>query len=401
MSTSPAAVSTSPYPDFAAELSSVARSAPDSGIVGVMNYGREKADLVRLWVGEGELPTPDFISQAATRALAAGETFYTYQHGLPELRQTIADYHGRLFGRPFAAERFSATTSGMHAFNIALGLVVNPGEEVIVPSPTWPNVPAAVAVYGAVPRIVPIDYRDRRWVLDIDRVAAAIGPKTRAIVLNTPANPTGWVADREVLQAVLDLARRHGLWIIADEVYGRFSFTGERAPSFHDVADDGDRILWINTFSKNWAMTGWRLGWIEAPPEFQQAIENLVQYSTSGLPAFLQRGAIAAMQHGESFIAYQNERVKRALAIVNEALAGMNRITYAVPDGAFYLFMAVDGFSDTRALALRLIDEAGVGLAAGTAFGPGGERFLRLCLARSEAQISEGASRLRDWLQRT
>ncbi|WP_334175744.1 pyridoxal phosphate-dependent aminotransferase [Pseudoxanthobacter sp.] len=390
-----------PHPDFTAELSAVARRAPDSGIVAVMNYGRERRDLVRLWVGEGELPTPAFICDAATRALAAGETFYTYQHGLPELRQTIADYHTRLFGRPFAADRFFATTSGMHAFNIALGLVVNPGEEVIVPSPTWPNVPAAVAVHGAVPRIVPIDYRDRRWVLDIDRIAAAIGPATRAIVLNSPANPTGWVADRAVLQAVLDLARQHGLWIIADEVYGRFSFGGERAPSFHDVADDADRVLWINTFSKNWAMTGWRLGWLEAPPEFAQPIENLVQYSTSGLPAFLQRGAIAAMQHGDGFIAYQNERVRQALGIVNDALAGANRVTYAVPDGAFYLFMAVEGFDDTRELAFRLIDEAGVGLAPGTAFGPGGERFLRLCLARSEAQIRQGAERLHDWLMRT
>lgn len=389
-----------PAPDFAAELSTLARSTPNSGIVDIMNYGRSKEGLVRLWVGEGELPTPSFITEAASRGMAAGETFYTYQHGLPELRRAIADYHARMFGRPFSEDRFFVTTGGMHALDIAVKLITEPGDEVIVPSPTWPNVPAAVTVNRAVPVSVPIHYRERRWVLDIDRLAAAIGPKTRAIALNSPANPTGWTADLDTLKAVLALARQHGLWILADEVYGRFSFKGEMAPSFHEIADDADRILWINTFSKNWAMTGWRLGWIEAPPAFAQAIENFVQYSTSGIPGFLQRGALAAIERGDGFIAYQNERVRQALAIMNQALAGANRISYAEPDGAFYLFLSVDGFTDSRALAFRLIDEAGVGLAPGGAFGPGGEGFLRLCLARSEAQIREGATRLHDWLLR-
>lgn len=388
-------------PDFALELSRAARGAPESGIVEVVNYGRLKEGLIPLWVGEGDLPTPAFISEAATRGLAAGETFYTWQRGIPELRQAIADYHGRLFGRPFSAERFFVTIGGMHAVHIAVGLVVEPGQEVIVPSPTWPNVPAAVELAGGRARILHMDYATTGWTLDIDRLEALIGPATRAILLNSPANPTGWAADEATLKAVLAVARKHGLWIIADEVYGRFSFTGERAASFHDVADEAnDRILYVNTFSKNWAMTGWRIGWLEAPPAFGPAIENLVQYTTSGVPGFLQRGALAAIERGEDFIAFQKARVRRSLDVMTSALAATNRVSFAKPDGAFYLFLAIDGFDDTRRLALRLIDEAGVGVAPGTAFGPGGERFLRLCLARSESHIATAADRLQDWLRK-
>jgi aspartate/methionine/tyrosine aminotransferase len=375
-----------------------AREAPESGIVEVFNYGRGRAGLIPLWAGEGDLPTPDFICEAAVRSLRAGETFYTWQRGLPELRAALGAYHARQFGRVFAPERFYVTGGGMQAIQIAVAAVAGAGDEVIVPTPAWPNFAAAVGVGGARPVFVPLDFDGRRWTLDPDRLGAAASDAARAIFVNSPANPTGWTASEDELREILALARRRGLWIIADEVYNRFVYDGERAPSFHDVADAGDRILYVNTFSKNWAMTGWRIGWLGAPPELGSVIENLIQYSTSGVAAFMQRGAIAALEEGEDFVRMQVERARVGREIVCAGLAGSNNVRFAWPDGAFYLFFMIDGVADTSRLGLRLVDEAGIGVAPGTAFGPGGAPFMRICFERRPEDLEEAIRRLRSWL---
>ena len=227
----------------------------------------------------------------------------------------------------------------------------------------------------------------------------AITPRTTAIFLNSPSNPTGWVASLDVLRAVLDLARKHGLWIIADEVYARFYYgDAPRAPSFYDIAEDDDRILFTNTLSKNWAMTGWRLGWLAAPPELGQMVENLIQYSTSGVAAFMQRGAVAALDDGEAFLHQQVERARVGRQCVCSALEATGKVRFAWPDGAFYLFFAVDGFEDTSKLGLRLVDEANIGLAPGSAFAMHGAGFMRLCFARRLDDLEEASSRLVNWL---
>lgn len=376
-----------------------ARDAPESGIVEVMNYGRDRPGMVPLWAGEGDLPTPDFICAAANRSLAAGETFYTWQRGLPELRQALARYHGRLYGRAFGPERFFVTGSGMQAIQIAVSAVAGAGDEVLVPTPSWPNIVAALGIAGAAPVEQPMTFGNDGWVLDIDRLRRSITPRSRAIFLNSPSNPTGWVAARDVLADVLALARRHGLWIIADEVYARFHYgAGHRAPSFYDIAEDEDRILFVNTFSKNWAMTGWRVGWIAAPPQLGQVIENLIQYSTSGVAAFMQRAAVVALDEGEAFLATQVDRARRGRDIVCSALETSPRARFAWPEGAFYLFFAVDGEPDTARLGLRLVDEANIGLAPGTAFGAAGAGFMRLCFARGADGLTTATQRLVDWL---
>jgi len=377
-----------------------ARDAPESGIVGVMTYGRGRDGLIPLWAGEGDLPTPDFICAAANRSLQAGETFYTWQRGIPELRAALARYHSRHFGRPFSAERFFVTGGGMQAIQIAIAAVAGHGDEAIVPTPAWPNFAAALGVSGARPVAVPLDFEGTRWSLDLDRLAAAISPATRAIFINSPANPTGWMAGEDELRALLALARRHGLWIIADEVYSRFVFAGERAPSFYDIMEEDDRILFVNTFSKNWAMTGWRIGWLSAPEPLGAVIENLIQYSTSGVAAFMQRGAVAALEDGEEFVGEQVARAARGRALVCGGLAGSNRVRFAWPDGAFYLFFTLDGVAETSGLGLRLVDEANLGLAPGSAFGPGGEPFIRLCFARRTDDLAEATRRLSGWLAR-
>ena len=376
-----------------------AREAPQSGIVEVMKHGFGRPGLIPLWAGEGDLPTPAFICDAAARSLAAGETFYTWQRGIPELRAALARYHERHFGRPVASERFFVTGSGMQAIQIAIAAVAGPGDEVVVPTPAWPNFSAALGVAGATPSAVPLRLVESRWRLDLDALAPAVGPRSRAIFVNSPANPTGWTATEDELRAILDLARRRGIWIIADEVYSRFAYDGERAPSFYDVADASDRLLFVNTFSKNWAMTGWRIGWIAAPEALGDVIENLIQYSTSGVAVFMQRAAIAALEDGEDFIREQVRRSAEGRDIVCGALEASNRVRFARPDGAFYLFFAIEGEENTGELGLKLVDEAGIGLAPGTAFGPGGEAYMRMCFARRADDLREASSRLSRWLQ--
>ena len=372
-----------------------ARAAPESGIVEVMNYGRRRGGVTPLWAGEGDLPTPPFICEAATRSLAAGETFYTWQRGIPELREALARYHTGLYGRPFDPEEFYVTGSGMQAIQIVLAMVAGVGDEVLIPTPTWPNAAAAAGITGARAIEVPMSFGNDGWSLDFERLAGAVTPKTRALFVVSPSNPTGWTATREDLIALLTLARRHGLWIVADETYARFWYgEGPRAPSFFDVMDAEDRVLFVNTFSKNWAMTGWRIGWIAAHPALGQVIENMIQYSTSGVAAFMQRAAVAAIERGESFVAHLIERARRGREIACDTLAATGRVRFAQPEGAFYLFFSVDGETDTRRLAMRLIDEAEAGLAPGTAFGAGGEPFLRICFARNAEQLQAAVDRV-------
>ncbi len=383
-----------------ARLHPRAQTAPSSGIGAVVTYAREKPGIIPLWVGEGDLPTPDFICDAAADALKAGETFYTYQRGIPALREALARYTADLYGVPADPTRFFATNSGMHAVQLVLTSVAGPGDEIVFVAPLWPNLQAAAAIAGATPVEVALDPKDGAWHLDLDKLASAVTPRTRAIFVNTPNNPTGWTADAETIRAIVDLARRSGCFVIADEIYSRFYYEGLRAPSFHDVEGAQDFILYVNSFSKNWAMTGWRVGWIEAPAEIGQVIENLVQYSNSGVPVFAQRAAIAALTQGEAFVVSQIERAHVARDLFADALLATNRVEMMRPEGAFYAFFKIDGIEDSRPVAFRIADEALVGLAPGTAFGTASPSFFRACFHRRLDQVEEAGRRLADWIGR-
>ncbi len=389
--------------DWLAEIRPAIRTLEPSGIVEVADFGRGRQGLIPLWVGEGDRPTPDFIIAAAKASLDNGETFYTYQAGIPALREAIARYVTRIYapapgGGDFSPERFFVTIGGMHALDIAVRMTVGPGEEGLVLSPAWPNFAGALSSNGARAVFAPLD-RGARWSLDADRLAAATTPATRAILFNSPANPTGYVATREELTAVLELARRRNLWIIADEIYGRLTYGAQRAPSFHDVMSPDDKILFVQTLSKNWAMTGWRIGWLEAPPALAPFVENLIQYSTSGVPVATQRAAIAALEQGEPFFQDLRARVRASRDHLAGALGATGRVRFSLPEGAFYLFCAIDGEADSRRLAFRLIEEANVGAAPGSAFGPGGEGYLRICYAGSAETLAEATRRIVAWLR--
>jgi len=331
------------------------KALPESGIVEVVNYARTHKDLVQLWVGEGDRPTPDFIGDAAMAALKRGETFYTYQRGIPPLRQALADYLNRTYAASIDPERVFVTVGGMQAIKETVQLLINPSDEVVVPSPCWPNVAAAVEIMAGVTKPVTLTFGNRGWTLDIERVMEACGPRTKAIFVNSPGNPTGWMMTRAEQQALLEFARKRGLWIVADEVYGRLVYDRKAAPSFLEIADPDERVIVVNTFSKNWAMTGWRIGWVVASKQLGQVYENLVQYNTSGVPTFLQFGAVAALERGDAFVAETVARCAQARDMVTETFARLPRVRYAPPQGAFYAFFSVDGEPDARALAFKLL----------------------------------------------
>ncbi|MBY5589088.1 pyridoxal phosphate-dependent aminotransferase [Rhizobium leguminosarum] len=378
-------------------LSPRALAAPESGIVELVNYARGREGLLPLWVGEGDLPTPEFISRAAMDALAAGETFYTWQRGIPELRQALSDYYNRHFEIRLPVEHFYVTGSGMQAIQIAVQALTSPGDELVSLSPSWPNIAAALEIAGARSLSVELQFEGGKWAVDLGRIETAITPKTKGIFINTPSNPTGWTATKQDLGDILALARKHDLWILADEIYARY-FAGGRAPSFLDVMDEGDKIIFVNSFSKNWSMTGWRVGWIVAPPEMGQVLENLIQYSTSGVAQFMQKGAVAALDQGDDFVAANIAKAARSRDILCDALIATNRVETLKPDGAIYAFLKIDGVADSRKAALDIVDKTGVGLAPGTAFGPGGELFLRACFLRDPTQVAVAAERLCNYI---
>lgn len=367
-----------------------------SGIQQIMDLGIGRADTIPLYVGEGDRPTPAFIVDAAVAALREGRTFYTHKRGLPELRQAIADYHARLYGLAPEAARISVTASGMTAIVLILQAILRPGDKVAVVSPIWPNVVAAVRIAGGEVVEVGLDpLPDGTFHLDLGKLEAVLKAGVRALFIASPGNPTGWMLEAEEQQAILELCRRYGTWLLADEVYHRFTYDRPQAPSFLALAAPDEPVIGIQSFSKAWAMTGWRLGWLVHPPALGEVFGRLIEFSTSGGQPFLQAGALAAIQQGEPYVAETVERCRSNGEIVFQALADLPRLRLARPRAAFYSFFAVEGVEDSLAFAKRLLLETGVGLAPGSAFGRAGEGYLRLCFASSPARLTKAMDRLR------
>lgn len=361
------------------------------------NMGRE--GLLKLWFGEPDVPTPQFIKDAATAALDDNQVFYAKNRGVPLLRETIADYASKLHGRDIGIDRITVTGSGMNAIMMISEALMSAGDNMVAVGPVWPNCKETVRIMDAEPRQVALKLGDDgRWKLDIDELFAACDDRTRAIFVNSPGNPTGWVMPRAEQQAVLDECRKRGIWLIGDEVYIRLAYESDlplgRAPSFLDIADPEDRVIVINSFSKSWSMTGWRLGWITHSADAGEGFEKLVEYNIANPTTFVQYAGVTAIRDGEDFIAETLERYRRNRDIVVQRLGAMKRVTLSRPEGAFYAFFAVDGMSDSVAFAQQLIDDVGVGLAPGLAFSEDGEGWMRLCFAADTQTVSAAMDRL-------
>ncbi|MHA1566245.1 MAG: pyridoxal phosphate-dependent aminotransferase [Alphaproteobacteria bacterium] len=366
----------------------------DSLIRRIAEEGMGLDDVIPLWFGEGDDPTPDFIRDAAVASLRAGQTQYTANRGIEPLREQLAGYMSNLHGRPIDVSQITVTASGMAAIMVAMELLLEKGDNMVVVTPVWPNCIETAHIMGAATRLAPLVLEDGGWRLDLDGLVALIDEDTRAVFVNSPGNPTGWVMDREQQQALLDVCRRRGVTIVADEVYERLSYESDRAPSFLDIADVEDRLIVVNSFSKSWSMTGWRLGWMTHAPALGSALAMLQEYNIAAPTTFVQHAGITALRDGEPYVADIVGRYRRNRDIVYDRMATWPRIKMARPSAAFYGFFAVDGVSDSYALARELLHERKVGLAPGAAFGPAGEGYMRLCFASTPETLNKALDRL-------
>lgn len=384
--------------DRAATLRQTVLDMPRQKIGEVSRLGLGQPDTIPLWYGESDLPTPRFICDAAHQAMCAGRTFYTHKRGLPELRMALADYMSWLYGTGIDMERITVTMSGMAAIMLAMQAILETGDNTVNVTPVWPNCVHAAEVRGAEARRVPLESRNGVWRLDLDRLFAACDGRTRILFINSPGNPTGWMIEREEQQAILEFARERGIWIVADEVYARLVYDRPVAPSFLEIAGPEDPVLVVNSFSKSWAMTGWRIGWLTHPERIGEYLSSLIEYSTAAVPEFSQLAGRAAVTQGEPFVQEMRERCRRGRDIVVPRLKDIPRVTIDPPRAAFYAFFKVAGVSDSLDFAKRLFRETKVGLAPGAAFGPEGEGWLRLCFASDPARLETAMERIERFL---
>jgi aspartate/methionine/tyrosine aminotransferase len=382
-------------PGLGASLSGPIAGLPETPITEVAMTVFGDPDVVPLWFGESDLVTPDFVRDAAAHGLQAGETFYTWQRGIPDLRLALSAYTERLYGIKCPIDHVTVTTGGMQAILLVCQILLDPGDNIVIVSPIWPNITSATKLMRGEPRYAALDRKpDGSWALDLQKLFDTVDDRTRAIFVNSPANPTGWTMSREEQQALLDFARKRGIWIMADEVYARLIYSRPVAPSFLELAGPDDPVIVLNSFSKPWAMTGWRIGWLTHPAALGDQFAKLVQINTSGVPSFLQRGAVAALEKGEGFLGEMVDRCRAGGELVFQRLSAQPRITIARPDAAFYAFFSIDGVTDTLAFCKTLAKDYKVGLAPGEAFGPGGQGNVRLCFAAGADRLSRGLDRI-------
>ena len=370
-----------------------------------------RADVLPFWFGEPDEVTPDFIRDVAKQALDDGDTFYTQNFGLPALREALAVYSSRLH-QPTDAANIAVTSSGVSALMLIAQLLLNPGDRVVIITPLWPNLVEIPKIMNAESVTVSLKLdtsgAEPSWELDLNELLDALTPGTRALLLNSPNNPTGWTITREQQQIILAHCRQHGIWLLADDVYERLVYDQPAghiacAPSFLDIAEPDERVVSTNSFSKSWLMTGWRLGWMQVPTSLMADLGKLIEYNTSCAPGFVQKAGVVAVERGEEIITHTIARYSQARDYLFDQLSSPffreAGIIAPRPKGAMYLFFRIQGEQDSLALCKRLVADAGLGLAPGSAFGPEGEGAIRWCFASSLERLALGVQRLENFLK--
>ena len=371
---------------------------PGSQIREVANAGLGIPDVLAFWFGESDEVTPEPVRRAAADSLLRGETFYSHNLGLAELREALRAYTAGLHGDP-GPDRIVVTSSGVTALMTAMQLLIDPADEVVVVTPVWPNLPAQPEILGArVVRVPLAPDSAGAWRLDLQRLITAVTPSTRLLLVNAPNNPTGWTMTRDEQRTLLDHCRRTGTWIVADEVYDRVWFgVGRAAPSFLDIASPQDRLVVVHSFSKSFLMTGWRLGWMVLPAGHLDAVGKLIEFNSSCAPVFVQRGGLAALGIADEFVPQLVARLRRGRDTLCPALGALPGVLSGTPLGGMYAFFRVPGADDSLAFAKRLVAEHGLGLAPGAAFGAEGEGWVRWCFASQDpARLLAGVARLKE-----
>lgn len=356
--------------------------------------------VIPLWFGEGDLVTPDFIRQAAQSALDEGHTFYVHTRGIEPLRDAIRTYLGDRYGVDLDPQRVSVPGSAMMGITIAAQMALNKGDDALIVSPHWPNIEATYRVTGA--NIVTVRQRQTQngWELTAREIIDSVTPATRSIFVNSPCNPTGWVMSRADQEALLAFCRDRGILLIADEVYHRHVYEGDVAPSFVEIARDDDPVVIVNGFSKAWAMTGWRVGWVVAPSEQATHWAIMSECFNTGAAVFAQHACIVALQQGEEFVSRLQKQYAEASQLVRRAFSDHPMIDLSPPRGGFYAFPKVKGVEDSFSFAERLLAEEDVGVAPGYTFGPANEGHFRICFAMSHPRLEQGLARIVRFIDR-
>jgi aspartate aminotransferase len=391
-------------------VSPSALSVPHSRIRELAEIAMGMDGVLRLYFGESNLPTPDYIKRAAQKAMADGFTFYTENAGMPSTRRALARYYQELHGVELDPQtEIVLTASGVQALNVGIRCTLDPGDEALVLTPAWPNGSANVMLANAHVRQIPHRLAGDRYEIDFDALEAAVTPRTRLLLYTSPSNPLGWVATDEDQTRLLDLARRHDLWLMADEVYERLYYPDlppkarppERltAPTILKKATRDDAVMVVQSFSKSYCMTGWRLGWLVARRDLAARATQLNEFIVSHAPSFAQRAGETALLWGEMAIREMLARLRENRDFCLAALEKMPGVRVPKPEGAFYLFPRIEGLTDSFAFCKQLLLEAQVGLAPGVAFGCGGEGSVRICYAAEKQILEQAMARLSAFIE--
>jgi aspartate/methionine/tyrosine aminotransferase len=393
---------------------------------------RELAELAmsmegvyKLYFGESNIPTPDYIKRAAQKAMADGFTFYTENAGLPSLRKALARYYEEIHGVSVDPDgNIVITASGVQALNVGIRCVLDPGDEAIVLTPAWPNGSSIVEMANARPVQVAHVLCGGRYSVDFDALEAAVTPRTKLLLYTSPSNPLGWVATDEEQTKLLDFARRHGLWLMADEVYDRLNYpdapprpepgffkklVGDKkpsppppyspAPSILKKTNPDDAVIVVQSFSKAWCMTGWRVGWLISRKDLCARATQLNEFIISHAPSFAQRAGETALLWGEATLKDMVFRLRENRDFCMAALQQIPAVTVPKPEGAFYLFPHIEGLQDSFQFCKDLLMETKVGLAPGVAFGVGGEGSVRICYAAERSILEPAMLRLMEFIR--
>ena len=380
----------------------------------VVNAAIDQVDVLKFWFGESDEVTHPAVIEAACQSLKAGETFYTANLGLPLLREAVASYMARLHGstrNAIGADRIAITSGGVNGLMLATQAIVSAGDEVVCLTPVWPNLPQQALIMGAKVLAVPLQSTSDGWQLNLDAAFKAITPQTRLLLVNAPNNPTGWTLTRDEQQALLAHCRKTGTWLISDEVYERLYYEPVDpmanphgcAPSFLDIATLEDKLIVTHSFSKTFLMTGWRLGWLVVPPSCLEAVGKLIEFNTSCAPSFVQKAAGEALKRESEITPPLVAHFRRCRDTLVPLLQAIPNVTVQSAKGGMYAFFKIDGFDDSLDLARRLVVEAGLGLAPGSAFDLApdkvGDGWMRWCFASQDVdRLALGVARLQAWL---
>ena len=365
----------------------------------IANSAIDKKNIIPLYFGETDIVTPKFISNSMKTALDNGHTFYTSNHGVPKLVETITEYTNKLHKNSVSGDRIMVTAAGMNALMMSAEAIINPGDKIICITPVWPNFMRCIEIMGGKVIEIPLilSETNKKWRLNLEEISKNIGD-VKGIYINSPNNPTGWMMEVKEQEKILKLCRKNKVWIIADEVYERVVYDRKVAPSFLDITDKNDLLIVINSFSKSWAMTGWRLGWVTIPENMLKIFEKLNEFNIASPAAPVQHAGITAIIEGEDFILDMIKKLSIAREIAIENLTSFAKVELPIPSAAFYAFFKVRGVNNSESFCKTTLKDTGVGLAPGTAFGKGGSNWIRICYAKSPSILREAFKKLKPLL---